>query len=271
MDISFKLEQMEFNRALVRQLSKSFDQALQKEKVKINAVKAEQQHNNYTSVLKQYLEVTELPKLDDHPDACFVEDTCIVVKNRAVITNPGADSRKNEVTSAQHALQSLGFEIYVMPSHIKCDGGDVLYTGKNLYVGLSERTSPDAIKYLSDKLQVPAYGIKVEGALHLKSILGLVAPRTLSCHDSESGKKMVTEILSHEELNVVYTKTMILSNTLSFISRGELIVFVQVNEETNSFIEKISALFPKAKFEKVDMSELALADGALTCCSALLQ
>ena len=258
--------------ALVRSLPDSFDSALQIEKVKINMKKAKSQHDNYHHVLQKYVQLTELDNLPDYPDSCFVEDICIVVGKRAVINNLGAESRKGEAKSGEKALRALGYEVAVMPSNMTCDGGDVLYTGNNLFLGLSARTSKEAVDFLSKHLQIPAYGIKVHHTiLHLKSVLGLLGPNVLSCWDSEAGRMMVNQILKIEKMEVVFTPSQILSNSLSFITKGKLIVFIQVTPETQKFQKDLLKLLPDAIIEQVDMSELALADGALTCCSVLLQ
>ena len=55
------------------------------------------QHEAYVKTLKVVgLKVIELEPLPDYPDALFVEDTAVVTPQMAVITNPGAASRRGE-------------------------------------------------------------------------------------------------------------------------------------------------------------------------------
>ena len=257
--------------ALVRQLSNSFDNALQKEKVSIRVDVAKQQHDYYIETLSKYVKIVELATLHELPDACFVEDTCVVVGTNAVITNPGAPSRRKEVPSVEAALKGLGFNVTRMPDNICCDGGDVLFTGKNLFVGLSKRTCAASVDFLATHLKVPAFGINTHSeVLHLKSVLSNLSDGVLSCWDSEEGRDMLHQILKIEKTNVIFTKSLTLANTLSFNANGKSVVFIQSVEGADAFKQDIKSHLPKSIIEMVDMSELALADGALTCCSVLL-
>jgi len=53
------------------------------------------------------------------------------------------------------------------------DGGDVLFTGRHVFVGLSNRTNTEGFQQLKDWLHpVPVFGIPLKtAALHLKSVI----------------------------------------------------------------------------------------------------
>src|SRR5262245_10227015 len=119
------------------------------------------QHQEYVKVLKGLgCNVTELPAQVDLPDSVFVEDTAFILPEVAVITRPGADSRKPETESIILALS-----LYINLIHVRqpatLDGGDVLVVGKNVYVGLSTRSNREAINQLDELLC--DYGYKVTG------------------------------------------------------------------------------------------------------------
>ena len=68
----------------------------------------------------------------------------VAFKNRAVITCPGHSSRQGEVDSIKKVLGQLGLDVWdmrEMDSSALCDGGDVLNTGRHMFVGLSDRTN----------------------------------------------------------------------------------------------------------------------------------
>ena len=49
------------------------------------------------------------------------------------------------------------------------DGGDVLYTGAELFVGISNRTNQAGVDFLQTAFQIPTHAIQVlDGFLHLK-------------------------------------------------------------------------------------------------------
>ena len=71
----------------------------------VDAMKAAQQHAAYEDALRGAgFEVIRLPDLPDHPDGVFVEDTAVVLDEIAVITRPGADSRRAETDSMRRLL-----------------------------------------------------------------------------------------------------------------------------------------------------------------------
>ena len=54
------------------------------------------------------IEVVELPS-DGHPDSVFIEDTVVIVDNVAMITNPGALSRREETVAVKAYLETSQF------------------------------------------------------------------------------------------------------------------------------------------------------------------
>ncbi len=69
--------------------------------------------------------VQELPELAHLPDSVFVEDAAIVLDEIAVITWPGAESRRDEIRSVADALlEYRPLEFIKAPGTL--DGGDVV-------------------------------------------------------------------------------------------------------------------------------------------------
>jgi dimethylargininase len=121
-------------------------------------------------------EVTEVAPADEHPDGVFVEDTVVVFDDLAVLTSPGAVSRRGEVRSTGAALQALSADLalqvarIVEPGHL--DGGDVLKVGAAVYVGVTGRTDEAGISQLRKLLEPRGWrvvAVPVNKVLHLKS------------------------------------------------------------------------------------------------------
>ena len=100
--------------------------------------KALEQHRAYIETLRQCgVDVTVLPADEAYPDSCFVEDAAVLTKYCAVITNPGAPSRKGETAAIEPAVA----EFYPPDKifHIKApgtlEGGDVMMCGDTFYEG----------------------------------------------------------------------------------------------------------------------------------------
>lgn len=117
-------------------------------------------------------EIIRVPSADDCPDGVFIEDTLVVYKNVAVISRPGADSRKPEVVGAEQAVQELGCSINRIRPPGTLDGGDVLKVGKTIYVGRGGRTNAEGVRQLRNiltPLGADVVTVPVRKVLHLKS------------------------------------------------------------------------------------------------------
>src|SRR5262249_20812039 len=95
---------------------------------------ARRQHRAYEAALARLgCEIVRLPPAPELPDAVFVEDTCVVLDELAVIAHPGAQSRIPETQAMVEALQAHRELRFIKPPGT-LDGGDVLRIGKCLFV-----------------------------------------------------------------------------------------------------------------------------------------
>jgi len=222
---------------------------------------ARAQHHEYINALEQLgCHVIELPAEMDLPDSVFVEDTAIILPEVAVITRPGADSRKPETESIAQALSP---HIYL--THVRApatlDGGDVLVLGKTIFIGLSTRSNREAIDQLHGLLCEYGYivvGIPLHDCLHLKSAVTRVDEKTLLVNENwvDTGHFADFDII---EVNPSEPSA---ANCLPI---GGSIVFSMAFLKTRARLEargyQVIAL---------DVSELAKAEGAVTCCSLII-
>ena len=131
------------------------------------------QHEGYLRELEDLgLAVTVLAEDADLPDSVFVEDTALCFPDFAIITRPGAPSRAAEVTAVRDALTTWYSDIVELP-HGHCDGGDVLWTGREVVIGLSSRTDQQGADALIDLLRSRGIAARSaptpSGVLHFKS------------------------------------------------------------------------------------------------------
>jgi dimethylargininase len=161
-------------RALTRQVSPTFDdcELTFLDRQPIDVAKAIEQHWAYEACLAELgANVISLPADPRFPDGVFVEDPAIVLDEVAVITRPGAESRRGETESIAQALAPFR-ELRFMQAPGTLEGGDVVHVGKTLYVGLSQRTNREGISQLAELLEPFGYrvvSVEVNGCLHLKS------------------------------------------------------------------------------------------------------
>jgi len=231
------------------------------ERTPIDLDVARAQHHKYVQVLKKLgCEVVELPAEADLPDSVFVEDTAFILPDVAVITRPGADSRKPETESIIRALTPHIKLVHVrQPATI--DGGDVLVLGKQIFVGLSTRSNQDSIEQLNDLLGAYGYqviGVQMHDCLHLKSAVTRVDDKTLLIN------KSWVDTHHFENFNwiEVHPSEPFAANCLPI---GDSIIFPTAFPKTCARLEEAGY-----NVVTVDISELAKAEGAVTCCSLII-
>ncbi len=173
-----------FTKAIVRTPSKSLIKGLSSANHGIpNYELALKQHTEYIKALISCgLEVTVLPPDENFPDSTFVEDVALLTDNCAIITNPGAESRKGEIAAIDEVLSKFYRNIYRIDDPGTIEAGDIMMVGSHFYIGLSERTNEEGAKqmiYILEKYGKTGSLINLEKVLHLKTGLAYLENNNL--------------------------------------------------------------------------------------------
>jgi len=161
-------------RALVRPPGSSFAQALSSQvpRPPIDPGLARKQHTEYLDALQEAgVRVIELPPDEDHPDACFVQDTAVIVGDLAFMARFGVESRHGEQGAVREVLQGHK-RLIDIEAPARLEGGDVLVIGSRIFVGLSARTNRAAFAQMRDLLELEGAAVEpvtVSRGLHLLS------------------------------------------------------------------------------------------------------
>jgi dimethylargininase len=143
------------------------------DRVPVDLGLAVQQWDHYVETLEHAgWKIVEVPPADDCPDAVFVEDAVVMFGNLAVITRPGADSRKPEIVDVEKIVDDLGCSVNRIQATATLDGGDVLKVGDVVYVGRGGRTNGEGIRQLRaivEPLGKTVVAVPTTKVLHLKS------------------------------------------------------------------------------------------------------
>ncbi|MBW9109784.1 N(G),N(G)-dimethylarginine dimethylaminohydrolase [Microbacterium trichothecenolyticum] len=143
------------------------------ERVPVDAELAQHQWDSYVDVFRRRgWEVVEVDPADEHADGVFIEDAVVMFGDLAVLTSPGAESRRGEIASARSALEGAGIPYRAIELPGTLDGGDVLKIGRTVYVGRTLRTNDEGIAQLRDLLSPRGWSVvavPVSKVLHLKS------------------------------------------------------------------------------------------------------
>lgn len=231
------------------------------EREPVDPERAASQHDAYEAALAASgWEVRRLPPLDEHPDAVFVEDAAVVLDEVAVVTRPGAASRRGEVPSVEAALRPLRDLVRVRePGTL--DGGDVLRIGRRIWVGRSSRTNAEGARQLRALLAPFGYEVRevrFDGCLHLKTAATAAADDLVIVNPSWVDASAFAPLRSVD----VHPAEPFAANVL----RLDGMVHVPARAPRTAELLRDAGL----RVAALDMSELAKAEGGLTCCSLLL-
>lgn len=216
------------------------------------------QHVIYVNVLRSLgLLVLELDALPGYPDAYFVEDVAVVTPKVAVISRPGAPSRRGEEAAMELVLAKYRPIARIKPPGT-LDGGDVLIVDKQVFVGLSERTNEAGAEQLAQILAKYGYActaVPLAAGLHFKSSVNHVGGQTLLVTADFAGQP---ELDGYGQI-VVPEGEEAAANVLWV--NGRLLIPMGYRQTRQKLLDW------GANILELDVSEAAKMDGGLTCMS----
>ncbi len=233
------------------------------EREPINLARARVEHGLYEAALASCgVDIRHLPPRDDLPDSVFVEDTAVVLDEVAVLTRPGAASRRDEVPSVRDALAAhRALRSIEGPGTL--DGGDVLVLERDIVVGLTPRTNLTGIRQLREHLAPFGYTVTpvpVRGCLHLKSAATRAGPRLVVVNPSW----VDPAAFPGWETVPVDPREPFAANVLWL---GGSMIVAESFARTNGMLSRVT----ESRLVPVPASELAKAEGGVTCCSIVLR
>lgn len=218
------------------------------------------EHEAYVAALKDAgLTVQVLPAWEAFADSVFIEDTALCLPGGAVIMRPGAATRAGETAAMADTLKAYFKDVRQLGAGGFIEGGDILVTGREIIVGLSERTNLAGAEGLKEC--VAAWGNTVRvlhtppEILHFKTACGLLDETTILLTETmQAGgffkdyRTLVTPAGEEAAANAIRV------NDRVFISAG---------------FPKTAAMLTAAGYRVVPLAtaEAAKIDGGLSCMS----
>lgn len=219
------------------------------------------QHANYIKALEKCgLEVTVLDADEEFPDSCFIEDTAVLTKNCAIISNPGAPTRNKEPLKIIDIIKIFYPEdkMAYITAPGTLEGGDVMMVGNHFYIGLSGRTNEEGAKQLISILEYFGHTgsiVELKEVLHLKTGLSYL-----------ENNNLLTAGEFNEKLDFKAYKKIIIPPDKSYSANSiwinGAIIVPKGYEDTKKLIEAQGY-----EVIEVDVSEFRKLDGGLSCLS----
>jgi dimethylargininase len=195
------------------------------------------------------------------PDAVFIEDTAVVIDEVAIIARPGAVSRRAEVPLVEQTLTGYR-SLARIEAPGTVDGGDVMTIGKCIFVGVSSRTNVEAIQQLQTVVSPFGYDVRpvtVKGCLHLKSAVTAAGTATVLINPAWAPVEQFQQF----EVIQIHPDEPYAANV---VVAGNSLIFPASFPRTRERLEARGL-----RVTTVDVSELAKAEGAVTCCSLIFK
>jgi dimethylargininase len=220
---------------------------------------ARQQHKAYIKTLEKCgAKVMVLAADPEFPDSVFVEDPALLIGDAAVLSRPGAVSRRGEVEGLKPVLSEYFTLLEEIQSPGTLDAGDVMEVEDHYYIGLSQRTNIEGASQLISILE--KYGksgstIPLINYLHLKTGAAYLGNNTLllagelkQCAAFQQYKRIKVD--DSEE----YAANSILINGTVIIPAGYPETLARLTESGYEVLT-------------VDTSEFRKLDGGISCLS----
>lgn len=195
-----------YNFALVSRIAESYAEESSydiKKGEEIDIDKARDEHEALVEALRRIgLDVIELPCDDKHPDGLYVDDIAVVINGTALICNPPTikdrPSRQGEIAVVRQVLRKeLGLKVVeIDTNNATLEGGDVLWTGREIFVGISGRTNILGAQAVAKAFpEYPTSIVKVHPpAIHLKDYITMCGPDVMAVSESEAARKTFLDI-----------------------------------------------------------------------------
>jgi dimethylargininase len=249
--------------ALTREVSRAISECelTHVPRVPIDLEVARAQHRAYEAALESLgfpvERVAEAPAL---ADSVFVEDVAVVFPELAVMTRPGAESRRAEGGPVAEVLgRHRSLARIEAPGTL--DGGDVLVLDKDVVVGDTSRSNAEGVAQLGRLLAPHGYRVRhvpVRGALHLKSAVTRVGDRVLLVNPEWVDLQLFRGwMVLHVDASEPFA-----ANALWL---GGAVILSESFPRTRARLEAMGI-----RVMPVPASELAKAEGGVTCCSLIV-
>lgn len=255
------------------------------QRVPISYERTMEHHNSYVAVFEDMIKdgydinLVKMPALDEFADSMFMEDVAMLYPECAILTRPGAASRRGEVDFVVEEINKIRPKNMRIQEPGTVDGGDVLYAGKYVFMGKSTRTNVSAYEQMREYLA--PFGIEcvqeeITGCLHMKCAATCLDWETILLNPT----LVNPEIFTSRGYRVIeaFPEERHAGNIVSFVAEKDgkalrtLIypkAYPKTLERIQAFVDECNAKGNPTRVVVIEVDEIAKAEGDVTCCSLL--
>ncbi|XP_063977196.1 N(G),N(G)-dimethylarginine dimethylaminohydrolase 1 isoform X1 [Diachasmimorpha longicaudata] len=229
---------------------------------------ARDQHAELAQLLRDFdIDFVEMPADEDSPDCAFVEDIAVVCNGVALIARPSDPSRIKEIETIRAVLKKeLEIPLVeIADKNARLDGGDVLFTGREFFVGLSEFTNEAGARAVAAAFpEYPCVPIKVAEKKRLKGLVTMAGPDVM-CVGAGKDSREALKRIEREATYTYQTLTVPEDSAANVIYLNGTLIHRHEDEipaSSKVFAEKVE--FPTKSLRMSELAKFSL--GLSSCC-----
>lgn len=228
---------------------------------------AMKQHQEFEKLLREHgVDVIKLPSSEQFPEQVFTRDIGFTVGGDVFVAEMASDIRKGEEEALEEFLEDENIPYQTTTDRV--EGGDVIVDRDKVYIGISSRTSDEAVRNLQHDLPNHTI-IRVpfnEKYLHLDCVFNILSPETGLIFPEALSAEMVETLSNQYKLIEVSPEEQFTMGTNVLSIGGGKVFSLPQNENVNTAMRAHG-------FEviEVDFSEIIKSGGSFRCCSMPLE
>ena len=225
---------------------------------------ATKQHDGFIQVLKDYnIEVMEVSPQSHLHEQVFTRDIGFCIGDTLFTAKMGDKIRLPEVSQLEELLQEKNIE-YKSFAQKSIEGGDVIVDGDKIWVGVSERTTFEAIDAL--RALLPQYDVIelpiAEKVLHLDCAFNCISPELALVYPKAFTELDLQRLKKHYQLIEVSDEEQFTLGTNVLSIGNKKIISLPENKEVNQQLRGLG-------FDviEVEFNEIIKSGGSFRCCT----
>lgn len=231
---------------------------------KIDKNKILSEQDKFWTLLKKIeINILVASNVDGAKGQMFTRDLAFVIGNKFFISNMKKENRKKAINGWTKIIEQINpKDIVNVPSNIFLEGGDVIIDNKTVYVGISERTTMEGVKFLKKTLgseyQVIPLKLKPK-FLHLDVVFTIINPNLALIYKDALEDESYKLLEKYEKIEITKEEQFELATNVFVIERNKIIM--------NSSHKRIQKILQDKGLEIItlDISETAKLGGAFRC------
>ena len=229
------------------------------------------QHAGLVAALERLgVEVLKVPPLDDAPYQVFMRDVLIGGLGVPILANLREPVRRPELDALRATLERASIP-FVPSAGGHLEGGDVVVSGTQVFVGVGDRTERGAAEWLRETY-APDYQVEVlgmrPGFLHLDMVFNVFGPDSCVLHpdalEPESAER-IRERFGHV-LEIDRAAQRRMSTNFLPVGDSDAIASTTAIPEVGE-----AAAAAGREFHFVELNEIQKGGGSVRCSTCLLQ